>query len=251
MTKNFTLEKYRHILYSIRVGKAVGKLKHNDNNTQETIFHKARKNALILRIGEVLSDNLFVLVKWNFYFFVTCLPVVTIGPAMAALSHCTNLLAKDDQVVYTATKNYFDFFKQAVKKTMGFGLAFLGVNAVFVSGLLVYAKLMADNIMYIPMVSASLLVLAIVWAVTMHTMPLVWEEDGIITGKSFKDLAKAGAVAALTRVKGTVTAVVVNAFTLLLTAAYFPATLPVIFTVTFVIPAMTAAFAHTDPQSFN
>ncbi|MBQ5782792.1 MAG: DUF624 domain-containing protein [Oscillospiraceae bacterium] len=226
-------------------------MKHNDNNTQETIFHKARKNALILRIGEVLSDNLFVLVKWNFYFFITCLPIVTIGPAMAALSHCTNLLAKDDRVVYTATKNYFDCFRQSVKKTMGFGIAFVAANAVFVSGLLVYVKMMADNMMYIPMVSASLLALAIIWAVTMHTLPLVWEEDDSITDKSFKELVKTAAVTALTRIKGTVTAVAVNALTLLLTAAYFPATLPVVLTVTFVIPAMTAAFAHTDPQSFN
>ena len=67
----------------------------------------------------------------------------------------------------------------------------------------------------------------------------------------FKELVKTAAVTALTRIKGTVTAVVVNALTLLLTAAYFPATLPVVLTVTFVIPAMTAAFAHTDPQSFN
>ena len=224
-------------------------MKKNPEKKQNSVFAKMAKNALIMRVSEILSDSLFVLVKWNFYFFLTCLPVVTIGPAMAALSHCTNLLAKDDQVQYNATKNYFDYFKQSLKKAMGAGLVFLAVNLVLLSGLVVYVKLMGQNLMYIPMVSLSLFGIAVVWAVSMHLFPEMWEGKEI-TDKPLGEMVKAAAVCALQNMKRTVIAVVVNAFVLLLTAAYFPATIPVILTVTFAVPAMVAAFSHTQPESF-
>ena len=224
-------------------------MKKNPEKDKNSLVYKMAKNALVLRVGEILSDSLLVLVKWNFYFFITCLPVVTIGPAMAALSHGTNQLAKDDRVAYGATKNYFAYFKQSFRKALGMGLVFLAVNAVLVSGLLVYVKLMEQNMMYIPMVSLSLFGLAAVWAVAMHLFPLLWEEDAI-TDKSFGQLIKEAAVCVLQNMKRTVIAVVVNAITLLLTVAYFPATLPVIMVVVFVIPAMVAAFSHTQPESF-
>ena len=224
-------------------------MKKNPEKDKDSIVYKMAKNALILRIGEILSDSLFVLVKWNFYFFITCLPIVTIGPAMAALSHCTNLLAKDDFVVYGATKNYFAYFKQSFRKAFGAGVLFLGINLILVSGLLIYVKLMEQSFVFIPLVSLSLFGLAAVWAVAMHTFPELWNGEEI-TAKPLRQLLKEAAVAVLQNMKRTVIAVIVNAFALVLTVAYFPATLPVIFTVTFIVPAMTAAFSHTLPESF-
>ena len=224
-------------------------MKKNPEKKQNTVFAKMAKNDLIMRVSEILSDSLFVLVKWNFYFFLTCLPIVTIGPAMAALSHCTNLLAKDDQVQYNSTKNYFDYFKQSFKKTMGAGLVFLAANVVLLSGLVVYVKLMGQSLVYIPLVSLSLFGIAVVWAVAMHLFPEMWEGEEITT-KPLKEMVKTAAICSLQNMKRTVIAVVVNAFVLLLTAAYFPATIPVILTVTFSVPAMVAAFSHTQPESF-
>jgi uncharacterized membrane protein YesL len=224
-------------------------LKKDSENKQDSILRKMAKNALIMRVSEILGDSLFVLVKWNFYFFLTCLPVVTIGPAMAALSYCTNLLAKDDLVQYNATKNFFDYFKQSFRKAFGMGIVFLAVNAVLLSGLFVYVKLMEQNMMYIPLVSVSLFGLAVVWALAMHLFPELWD-GGKITEKSFGELVKNAAVSALQNMKRTVIAVIVNAFVLLLTVAYLPATIPVILTVTFAVPAMVAAFSHTQPESF-
>lgn len=224
-------------------------MKKNPEKDKDSIVYKMAKNALLMRISEILSDSLFVLVKWNFYFFITCLPVVTIGPAMAALSHCTNMLAKDDYVVYGATKNYFAYFKQSFKKALGAGIVFLAVNGVLVSGLLIYVKLMEQSMVFIPLVSLSLFGLAAVWAVAMHTFPELWDGEEI-TDKSFKQLLKEAAVAVLQNMKRTMIAVIVNALALLLTVAYLPATLPVIFTITFIIPAMIAAFSHTQPESF-
>ena len=83
----------------------------------------------------------------------------------------------------------------------------------------------------------------------MHTFPELWEEEEI-TEKTAKQLVKQAAVSVLQNMKRTVVAVVVNAFVLLLTVAYFPATLPVVFTVSFAVPAMVAAFSHTLPESF-
>lgn len=222
----------------------------NSPDKKESIVAKAAKNALLMRISEVLSDSLFVLVKWNFYFFFTCLPIVTIGPAMAALSCCTNMLAKDDKVAYNVTKNYFAFFKKSFKKAMPAGLVFLAVNGILLSCLVVYVKLMGENIMYIPMVSVSMFGIAAVWALAMHTFPRMWEND-TVTDKPLTELLKAAAMDILKNMKGTAAAVVVNALVLLLTVAYFPATLPVVMTVTFVVPAMVAAFSHTKPESFR
>ncbi len=219
-----------------------------DKNSPEEIEKRAKKYALFTRIREVISDSLFVLVKWNFLFFITCLPVITIGPAMSALSRCTNMLAKEDLVQYEASRNYFRFFKQGFGKAIAPGLVFFVLNSVLLSGLLIYVKLMGENVMYIPMVSVSMFSLAAVWAVAIHLFPRLWEQDGTVTQQSWQQLVKPAAADVLVNMKGTVAAVVVNALTLLLTVAYFPATLPVVLTVTFSLPAMVAAFSHTKPD---
>ena len=219
-----------------------------DSNSPEKIEKRAKRYALLTRIGEIVSDSLFVLVKWNFFFFITCLPVVTIGPAMSALSRCTNMLAKEDLVQYEAGRNYFRFFKQGFSKAVVPGLVFLVLNTVFMSGLVIYVKLMGENMMFIPLVSMSMFALAAVWALAMHLFPRLWEEDGSVTQQSWSQLIKPAAADVILNIKGTAVAVVVNAFVLLLTAAYFPATLPVVLTVTFSVPAMVAAFSHTKPD---
>ena len=152
-------------------------------------------------------------------------------------------------MVYGATKNYFAYFKQSFRKAFGAGVLFLGINLILVSGLLIYVKLMEQSFVFIPLVSLSLFGLAAVWAVAMHTFPELWNGEEI-TAKPLRQLLKEAAVAVLQNMKRTVIAVIVNAFALVLTVAYFPATLPVIFTVTFIVPAMTAAFSHTLPESF-
>lgn len=227
-------------------------MNNNPNNSQdkkssEDIAKKAKKTALIIRVGEILSDSLVTLVKWNFFFFITCLPVFTIGPAMAALSHCTNQLAKDDRVQYKSGRNYFEYFRQSFKKALGIGIVFLIINIVFILGLLIYLKLMEQSVVFIPLVSLSLLVLAVVWALAMHLFPQLWDGEEI-TDKSLKELVKAAAVDALTNMRRTVIAVVVAALALVLVVAYMPATIPVVLTVAFVVPAVFAAFSHTKPD---
>lgn len=219
-----------------------------DKQSPEAIEKMAKRHALLTRIGEVLSDSLLILVKWNFFFFITCLPIFTIGPAMAALSRCTNCLVKDDMVQYKASRNYFDYFKQAFKKALAPGLVFLVLNVVFVSGLLIYVKLMGQSVIFIPLVSVSMFAIAAIWAVAMHLFPQLWEADGTVTQKSWQQLVKPAAVDVLTNMKSTVLAVVVTAFVLVLVVAYLPATIPVVLTVAFSIPAIFAAFSHTKPD---
>ncbi len=217
-------------------------------------MEKAKKYAFTMRLREVFTDGLLTNLKWNLLFIFTSLPVVTIGASMAALSHCTNLLVKDDMVQYHAAKIYFAAFKASFKKTFPVGLAILVLNVIFGTGISYYVQLMGQNVMFVPLASASLLAVIAVWAVIIHLMPSFFESIDFdsntvtVSTASTRELISLAARTVLVTMKKTIITLLISAFILAVLALYMPVTIPIVLTLGFSIPAQICAFSHTEPE---
>ncbi|SER65915.1 YesL family protein [Lachnobacterium bovis] len=78
----------------------------------------------IMNFISKLSDTLWLNILW----LVTSLPIVTIGPATAALYHVTLNMADDRSVCLTA--DYFKGFKENFKKGTALGLVLTGLGII-------------------------------------------------------------------------------------------------------------------------
>ena len=228
----------------------------NKVNKVPVDIEKAKKYAFHIRLREVFSDGLFTAVKLNCLFLLTSIPLVTIGPAMAALANCTNLHVMDDRIQFATSKAYFASFRASLRRTLPVGIAVILLNLVFGTGLHLYIQLMGQNIMFVPLASLSLLALVVLWAVTVHLMPLFFEATDFdskpltvtITGKSTKELILTAARTALVTAKKTAVCLVIGGIMLALQFLFMPLTIPVVLIIGIGLPAQVCAFCHTEPE---
>ncbi|MBQ8603763.1 MAG: YesL family protein [Oscillospiraceae bacterium] len=213
---------------------------------------KAIKNKIILRLGEILqdSDGILSLVKLNLLFIATSvvfLPPVfifTFGPAAAALSYCTAKMVKTGYQP-DVVKTYMRTYKRCMKKAVVPGLIMVTASGIFSAGLYIYITMASENIMFIPMASVSLLVLVMLWCTGVHLFPAVAEADN---NGSVKELMTAAFRKAVEKLPGTVITVIISAVFLSAMVLLLPATLPLLLTIAFSVPALAMAFAHTTPE---
>lgn len=206
------------------------------------------------RLGEVLSDGLLTLVKWNLLFLITCIPIITIGPAMAALGFCTNALVTDDRPQKNAAKLYFNAFKASFFKALPLGIYFLFITLLFGAGFFVYSYLSPENAVYVSMSSLSLVILTLFWGVMAHLFPLLfdfektdWENTKVVmSNKKLRELITEAAYTALARMKWTAIALVFSVLFLGVLILFLPNTLPLLLTIGFSFVAAAMAFAHTE-----
>lgn len=206
------------------------------------------------RLGEVLSDGLLTLVKWNLLFLITCIPIITIGPAMAALGFCTNALVTDDRPQKNAAKLYFNAFKASFFKALPLGIYFLFITLLFGAGFFVYSYLSPENAVYVSMSSLSLVILTLFWGVMAHLYPLMfdfektdWENTRVVmSNKKLRELITEAAYTALARMKWTAIALVFSVLFLGVLILFLPHTLPLLLTIGFSFVAVAMAFAHTE-----
>lgn len=205
------------------------------------------------RLGEVLSDGLLTLVKWNLLFLITCIPIITIGPAMAALGFCTNALVTDDRPQKNAAKLYFNAFKASFFKALPLGIYFLFITLLFGAGFFVYSYLSPENAVYVSMSSLSLVILTLFWGVMAHLFPLLFDFEKtdlentkvVMSSKTLRELITEAAYTALARMKWTAIALVFSVLFLGVLILFLPNTLPLLLTIGFSFVAAAMAFAHT------
>ncbi len=59
------------------------------------------------RFKEILTSGLPTMVIWNLLFILTCIPIITIGPSMAAMGFCMNSLVEGDEVKKRCCQDLF------------------------------------------------------------------------------------------------------------------------------------------------
>ena len=81
--------------------------------------------ALLNRIGDIVIANLL--------FLACCIPVVTIGPALTALYHCTLRMARGDSVGIVIT--FFRALRENFRQSLAAWCLFLAAQAVLLANL--------------------------------------------------------------------------------------------------------------------
>jgi len=195
------------------------------------------------RLGDILREDLLTLVIWNFLFVLTCVPIVTIGPALAALTHCTCYLVHNDVIIDKPSRIYIDAFKSSFKSALLWGLLVIAVTGIFGGGFFIYSHMLSENMLYVPLTAGSVVGLAVSWGLFIHLFPEFSKEHGD-TGH-----IRAAAYCALTRTKKTVIALIISAVILLLQILMFPVLTPMTLTIGLVFPGICGAYAHVDPPA--
>ena len=189
-------------------------------------------------LGEILSDDLAALVIWNILFFITCLPILTLGPALAALGHCTTLLVRDQFTGEKPARVYLRAFRSCFFRAFPWGLAAFAASLLFGTGLLFYVRLSGENWLFVPLTAISLLALIFLWGILIHLFPLLSE---LPKGES---LFRPAVGLAFKQMGPTLRALLISSVLLAAQILYFPAALPIMLSIGFVFPALACAFAH-------
>lgn len=205
------------------------------------------------RLGEIMTDGLAVLVIWNFLFILTCIPLITIGPAMAAMSFCTNALVTDDRPQKGAMRIYLNAFKVSFLKALPIGIYFLFITLLFGVGFFVYSYLSPENVVYVSMSSISLLILTLFWGWIIHLFPLMfdfekthWEHRmPVLSERKLRELISEAGITALARMIPTAIALIFSVLCLGLMVLFMPATVPLLMTLAFSAVGIATALAHT------
>ena len=205
------------------------------------------------RLGEIITDSLPVLAIWNLLFILTCIPVITIGPAMAAMGFCTNALITNDRPQHGAARLYFRAFRAGFIKALPIGLIFLFVSTIFGGGFFLYTYLSSEHMLYIAMSSVSLLVLTLFWGLMAHLYPLLFDFEKTdwdsktpsASAKGFRELIREAFYHGMTRMIQTLVALVLSVLFLGSLILFLPATVPLLFSVGFSFVALAMAAAHT------
>lgn len=202
----------------------------------------------------MITDGLPALVIWNLLFLLCSIPLITIGPAMAALGFCTNALVIDDRPQKGAAKLFLNAFKASFFKALPIGIYFLFVTILFGGGFFVYSYLSPEHAAYVSMSSISLVVLTLFWGVIAHLYPMMfdyektdWEKKTVtMNSKKLRELITESVYRALERMIPTAFALIFSVFCLGLLILFLPATVPLLFTLGFSAAAVAAALAHTE-----
>ena len=113
--------------------------------------------------------KLFDLCLVNIYCIITCIPVITIGPAMTALYTVLLAMSKDEEG--PVTKMYFRAFASNFKKGIASGLIYTAVLAVLILDIQIWTTSQSQ---YKPMfVTATMILIALVVMAGCWLFPLL------------------------------------------------------------------------------
>ena len=183
------------------------------------------------RLGDILREDLLTLVIWNFLFVLTCIPIITIGPALTALSHCTCYLVHNDVIMEKPSKIYINAFKESFKSTFIWGLLVLVTTTIFGGGFFIYSHMLSENMLYVPLTAGSIIGLVVTWGIYTHLFPAFIENENA-TGR-----IRTAASFSLIRMKKTLLALIISAIILLLQILMFPVLTPMSLSIGFVFPS--------------
>lgn len=233
----------------------------------------------------IMVDHLWDLVKLNVVFLVTCLPLVTFGPACAALSGSMARLIRADEDDEQILHIYFSLFAACFRRSFFYGLAALASTGIFFSTLLFYGSKIRFQMTAVPLTSVSLLALTLLWCVFIRLFFLLGENpdktgqqndsqdasqsdkmprryilpsasqqketgttDTDLSRSSFWGLFSRAATEALAHGDTTLAAFLLSVLLLLIQLMTFPASVPLLLSVGLALPGLICTFSCTGPE---
>lgn len=103
------------------------------------MFHENSEKPGVRALARLAFGELFALCQLNVVFLLTCLPVVTIGPAWTALTRATLNMVR--QRSSHPVREYWQALRENFRGGLGLGLLLGGAAAAAGAACLVYARL--------------------------------------------------------------------------------------------------------------
>lgn len=124
-------------------------------------------NSPFMRAMSRMTDLVFLSLIW----FVCCLPVITIGPASAAMCFVAMKLARNEEIKVVST--FFQSFKINFKQGVILNLIFIAIGAVIVVDMFYFGFAELDGVSGVTIIRAAFLAIGI-WAlcVMFYTYPM-------------------------------------------------------------------------------
>ena len=218
------------------------------------VITPAGNNNRPSRLKEILTSGIPTLIIWNILFLITCIPIITIGPAMAAMGFCMNSLIRSDHPKKGAAMLYFNAFRASFMKALPVGIYFTFFTLLFGAGFFVYSYLSPENASYVSMSSISMVVLSFFWGFMMHMYPLMfdfdktdWENKNVfLRNVKLTELISETGHTAMYYWKQTAIALVFAVMFFGGLLILLPFTLPIFVLIGFSVVALAAAMAHTE-----
>lgn len=192
----------------------------------------------IRRFFDTLFHEIGGLVAINLLFLLTCLPVVTVGSALSALTRVTGELVLGCST--HPVRDFWAYFRLRLPRTIGCGLLFLGAGAILGFSAVFYLKMMQEHLLYLPLVSLSALGILALAGLGMHLFPVLTKRE-----EPLLVLFKWAALELLGHWVGTVIAAALSGALLTALVLTFPASVPILLTVGLVMPALMGSFARS------
>lgn len=105
----------------------------------------------LFKFFEIYGRRIWKLVQLNMLFVISCIPIITFGPAVAAMTKVARNYSQERNAFIWS--DYWATFKKCFKQSFVMGLIDLIVFAAFAVGLPVYNSMAQQNsYMYIPLV---------------------------------------------------------------------------------------------------
>lgn len=206
---------------------------------QNTSNHTSPRPGSLRRFFEVLGESSWSLVKLNFLFLISCLPLFTLGPALAALSACIRELIEGDLREERPFHSYKAYLWACFPAALPWGLFTLAAGTVLITAVLFYGKRTGGNWLYVPLTALSLLALILLWGFLLHLFPLLSEQKG-------ENLPRLAALAALEHMGKTLGALLISAVLLCAQILFLPVSLPLLLSLGLALPALICGLAHTE-----
>lgn len=182
----------------------------------------------LVRYGELLIQHFWSLMKLNFLFCLSALPLVTLGPAAYAMTMCTMNMVRDQSM--DLWMEYKGAFREGLRTAFLPGIFQLGIQ-----GWLVILAMTGSTPLSQAMTLGGQLLLS---AFLCYFWPVVVTMDIPVTSA-----ARNALLLSLVRPQHTVPAVLVCAAILGVHVFFFPLTLPAFLFLPFGLSSLTACFA--------
>ncbi len=225
-----------------------------------------RTPGAFTRFFSILNENLWELVQLNFMFLLTCIPIITTGPALAALTACLSDMVHRRRRDEPVLPRYFAAFRSCFLPALPWGLALLAGTAILGLALSWYGTLAMTDWFYVPFMALSLLGLIFFLGITFHLFLLLPErvqmrtrqnedskEDSVEIsqeenqpGTAKTPLLRTAVLHALARMKQTLAGLLIAFILLALQFLLLPATVPLILTLGLSVPGLIMAQACTE-----
>lgn len=200
-----------------------------------------------LKTGIALFIDIFMrefttLLKLNIIFVISCIPIVTIGPAIGAMTTVTMKMIKDEP-----SDIYYDF-KQGFKKNwkQSFALGIIGGSLLLaiICAFLYYFQL--TGIAYYFMMIIIALVSVVIGMMWIYTYPMA-----ISVNLKLKEVIKNSFILSIMYIKNSFITLVICGLLILLSIMFFPMSILLIFVFSFSMCSFVSSFCSWESIKKN